>query len=64
INAHQIIQKHTQTLCFLMPTKPPFLLTKFLPYYKQVDRLTPAKIVNNLTKYPLKNQQNIGKSGK
>jgi len=47
-----------------MPTKPPFLLTKFLPYYKQVDRLTPAKIVNNLTKYPLKNQQNIGKSGK
>jgi len=37
-----------------MPTKPPFLLTKFLPYYKQANRRTPAKIVNNLNKYPFK----------
>ncbi|MDU5727578.1 MAG: hypothetical protein E6Z82_08255, partial [Neisseria sp.] len=54
INAHQTIQKNTQTLCFLMPTKPPFLLTKSLPHYQQTDRLTPAKIVNNLNKYPIK----------
>ena len=28
INAHQTIQKNTQTLCFLMPTKPPFFVDK------------------------------------